>query len=470
MARVRQERGYGTNPWSTHSRFLISHALLRNTEYAAPLRVWLEQGKAAGPAVEDQTPLESLLILDEAHNAAPTSNTLRYAIDSGLTRSLRDLAPLFAPDLSRRHTPQRPQQQLHGPARTARSRPLRAGRSLVIRQELGSLSPLVQRQVDEVLEGGIDTDDTDGLQDRLLAMDAADSDRGAMLNRAREELEAGRRLETLQQQQDELRRLLAKSHDWLGFAEAPFRSQGFLHHELSRACVLASRDPQAKLVMLGRLSLFGQGATRLHDALIGVIAHWHPGADRAAVLKPLTGAQRQHAWASLNEVMAAGDSEAIPVGIRSQLQAEAPADVAALGPALDEAARQARAAAADLLRQRGDGEAAALEQVLQAQRKRINATVRQRNRDLARLDRQAATAEPSELIPGLEAQLDVPALDLQTFSSQERRQLAADRKHWQRRLDAIKIELASEPGRIRQSWGRDLHRIRASHGSCLGSQ
>ena len=157
----------------------------------------------------------------------------------------------------------------------------------MIRQELGSLSPLVQRQVDEVLEGGIDTDDTDGLQDRLLAMDAADSDRGAMLNRAREELEAGRRLETLQQQQqDELRRLLAKSHDWLGFAEAPFRSQGFLHHELGRTCVLASRDPQAKLVMLGRLSLFGQGATRLHDALIGVIAHWHPGADRAAVLKP----------------------------------------------------------------------------------------------------------------------------------------------------------------------------------------
>jgi hypothetical protein len=30
-----------------------------------------------------------VLILDEAHNAAPASNSLRYAIDSGLTRSLR---------------------------------------------------------------------------------------------------------------------------------------------------------------------------------------------------------------------------------------------------------------------------------------------------------------------------------------------------------------------------------------------
>ena len=53
--------------------------------------MWLEQGKGG----EDQAPVQSLLILDEAHNAAPASNSLRYAIDSGLTRSLRDLAPLF---------------------------------------------------------------------------------------------------------------------------------------------------------------------------------------------------------------------------------------------------------------------------------------------------------------------------------------------------------------------------------------
>ena len=91
MAKVRQERGYGTNPWSTGNRFLISHSLLRNSDYSEPLRDWLEQGRGG----EDQAPLQSLLILDEAHNAAPASNSLRYAIDSGLTRSLRDLAPRF---------------------------------------------------------------------------------------------------------------------------------------------------------------------------------------------------------------------------------------------------------------------------------------------------------------------------------------------------------------------------------------
>jgi hypothetical protein len=37
VAKARQERGYGTNPWSTGSRFLISHALLRKPDDASPL-------------------------------------------------------------------------------------------------------------------------------------------------------------------------------------------------------------------------------------------------------------------------------------------------------------------------------------------------------------------------------------------------------------------------------------------------
>ena len=126
---------------------------------------------------------------------------------------------------------------------------------------------------------------------------------------------------------------------------------------------------------------------------------------------------------------------------------------------MDAAAQQAQAAAAELLKRRGDTEAAALKEVLRAQRKRINATVRQRNRDLARLDRQAAAADPTALIPGLEEQLEVPALDLQKLTSQERKQLAADQKHWQRRLDAIEAELATEPKRIQESYRVITHRL-----------
>jgi hypothetical protein len=36
VMRVRRERGYGVNPCATHTRFLISHRLLIEEDYAAP--------------------------------------------------------------------------------------------------------------------------------------------------------------------------------------------------------------------------------------------------------------------------------------------------------------------------------------------------------------------------------------------------------------------------------------------------
>jgi superfamily II DNA or RNA helicase len=83
VQRVRRERGFGVNPWSTHSRFLVSHRLLIDEAYAGPLRDWLGEFRSG-----------ALLILDEAHHAAPSSGQ-KYAIDSKITRAIRDLAPRF---------------------------------------------------------------------------------------------------------------------------------------------------------------------------------------------------------------------------------------------------------------------------------------------------------------------------------------------------------------------------------------
>lgn len=80
---TRRERGYATNPWKTHTRFVISQRLLIDEQYAGPLRDWLGDFRPG-----------SLLILDEAHHAAPASGS-RYAIDSKITRAVRDLAPRF---------------------------------------------------------------------------------------------------------------------------------------------------------------------------------------------------------------------------------------------------------------------------------------------------------------------------------------------------------------------------------------
>ncbi|TKC95801.1 DISARM system SNF2-like helicase DrmD [Polyangium fumosum] len=79
----RQERGFGTNPWSTQSRFIVSHALLRRPEYRDPLLHHLGERARKG-----------LLILDEAHAAAPASAS-KYATDTDITRTIRDLAPRF---------------------------------------------------------------------------------------------------------------------------------------------------------------------------------------------------------------------------------------------------------------------------------------------------------------------------------------------------------------------------------------
>jgi superfamily II DNA or RNA helicase len=83
FAEVRRERGFGINPWETHSRFLVSHNLLGDPTYADPMRAWLGQMKAG-----------SLLILDEAHHAAPSSGG-RYGIETKFTRAVRDLGARF---------------------------------------------------------------------------------------------------------------------------------------------------------------------------------------------------------------------------------------------------------------------------------------------------------------------------------------------------------------------------------------
>lgn len=83
VAYRRQDRGFGTNPWSTYNRFIVSHALLRRPEYREPLLRHIRDRAEKG-----------LLILDEAHVAAPASAS-KYATDTDITRAIRDLAPRF---------------------------------------------------------------------------------------------------------------------------------------------------------------------------------------------------------------------------------------------------------------------------------------------------------------------------------------------------------------------------------------
>src|SRR4051812_18366837 len=64
VERIRRERGHSVNPWTTFPRFLISHKLLIDESYVGPMHAWLDNLRPG-----------SLLILDEAHPAAPASGS-----------------------------------------------------------------------------------------------------------------------------------------------------------------------------------------------------------------------------------------------------------------------------------------------------------------------------------------------------------------------------------------------------------
>jgi hypothetical protein len=89
VARRRQERGFAVNPWTTHNRFVVSYQVLRRPEYRDPLLNRLSDQKGLGERAR-----KSLLILDEAHTAAPATASV-YAVDSRTTRVIRDVAPRF---------------------------------------------------------------------------------------------------------------------------------------------------------------------------------------------------------------------------------------------------------------------------------------------------------------------------------------------------------------------------------------
>ena len=124
LARRRRERGFGVNPWNTHNRFIISYQTLRRPEYRDPLIAHLGNRMS-----------KSLLVLDEAHNAAPATAT-KYAVDSRLTGMVRDLSPRFENRLFLSATPHNGHSnsfsslmELLDPQRFTRGVPIEAGSS-----------------------------------------------------------------------------------------------------------------------------------------------------------------------------------------------------------------------------------------------------------------------------------------------------------------------------------------------------
>jgi superfamily II DNA or RNA helicase len=209
-----------------------------------------------------------------------------------------------------------------------------------------------------------------------------------------------------------------------------FTAQGFVHQDLSRACLAQSDDSIPRVVLIGRLCLYGPGAARLHEELIEVAARWvDPALGKDRPLKPYAREAKLKALAVLKEALQPAAQLAVSEGVQKMLRAAAPRDVQELLLHLENRGQEIAEEAVAKLQKRGDDEARDMRGILEAQRKRI-------------ADTAAKQADPQMLLD---------------FNPEETRQLEANRKHWQKRLADIEKELDREPERI-----RELYRVKAT--------
>jgi hypothetical protein len=204
-----------------------------------------------------------------------------------------------------------------------------------------------------------------------------------------------------------------------------FAAQGLVQFDLARACVGHADDSQPRVVLIGRLGLYGPRAGRLHDELIAVAARWRPADVRKGPLEPFAegGAGETKTLDLLDRALPDADQRPVPEEVTRRLLDTLPQDVADLRPHLEVRAAEVVRDAKRRLWDRGAREAAELERLIRERRDRI-----------------------------LAAQALSPQFELTLESTEDRRQFQAERRYWEKRLIALETELVGEPARVRESY------------------
>ena len=203
-----------------------------------------------------------------------------------------------------------------------------------------------------------------------------------------------------------------------------FRSQGFVHNDLSRVCVVSTEDPLARVLLLGRLSLYGERASRLHDEVLAVAARWLDASVRTSPLL-LDENETDEALEILERSLGADTGKTVSAQVKKRLAESAAKDLLELKRQLEHHSVRRAKDAKTALAKRGDKEAAEMRAILETQRKRIVTTSAKREKEADKLP---------------------------LFAEDERKQIEADKRHWQRRLTRLVEEMATEPARIKASY------------------
>jgi vacuolar-type H+-ATPase subunit H len=216
-----------------------------------------------------------------------------------------------------------------------------------------------------------------------------------------------------------------------------FRSQGFIHHDLSRACLAQATDSIPRVILLGRLSLYGQGAERLHEEMVPITARWiEPSLRKGSLVAYARDAEAR--TRELLERSLGGRGLQMPGrAIQRKLLDAASRDIEELLPQLEPRAAELAALAIQKLDQRGEREEKDLRETLERQRERVR----------EKLTKNEGTFE----------QLTID------FGDEEKRQLESDMRSWRILLEQFNRDLEREPQRI-----RTFYKVRAKRVEPVG--
>lgn len=217
---------------------------------------------------------------------------------------------------------------------------------------------------------------------------------------------------------------------------ARFRAQGFIYNDISRACLIQVSDSIPRVILLGRVSLYGHGAERLHEELVAVAARWSEPDRRDGPLQAYARDAERRSLGLLDDSLGHSAHQP-PHPIATRLLESSAQDVAELLPQLERRAEELAAEASEKLRERGRRESVLLRETLVSQRARVREQLERNTRSF------------QQLTLG--------------FDVDERRQMETNMRAWDRRLKQFDRDLESEPDRI-----ADFYEVKAKRTEPVG--
>jgi hypothetical protein len=221
-----------------------------------------------------------------------------------------------------------------------------------------------------------------------------------------------------------------------------FVSQGF-RATVGRISAVVGPNASPRVVLIGRLSLFGPAARRLHEEIITIAAGWRDIRRNESPLTPFAEAGEATTLKQLEEALRNGQAPGATVHDRLGRTVER--DIADLRPYLEARASESEAAAKTDLAENGRREAEAMAALLQRQIDKVREAM------LTKLKPPPLPHQPDLFGPSVE--------DEKKQAEREQRQFEADRRSWDGKLLRLQGELDAEPEMVRRGYEVQARRL-----------